>query len=368
MISSIHILPNCGFSSGGPSRSVPNLIEALNNTGVTKNILLTAVSSDEELEHFSRSPNITPKLVNNFYSLISFYFVIFCYIKKEVNSVVHIHSLFNLTTTFSILLCMFLSRPFVIQPRGMLEPWSLKQSYKKKKLFIAMVGKAFFKNAKAVICTSDQEMQNVKLLFPKSNYFVVPNIVKLNQNPDECLQSGFELHSKLPKTYVFFSRLHPKKNIEFLIEIFSDPNMSECKLHVYGYIDGKYAEDLVSRFSLHDNITYCGVLENSNLHKIQKYQALLFPSFSENFGMVILEALSFNLPVVLNRDLPWSTFEHEEAVCCLNLVRSDWVKKISGGFPDEITHTDIKLSSKRVCDYFAADKISETLMDVYLEP
>lgn len=364
---SIHILPNCGFSSGGPSRSVPNLIEALNESGETKAILLTAVKSNEDIKHLSHNPYIIPILVTNFYKFLSFYFVIFRHIKYKTDSVVHIHSLFNLTTTFSMLLCILYSRHFVIQPRGMLEPWSLRQSYWKKKLFITTVGKIFFKNAEAVICTSEQEKKHVKLIFPKSTYFVVPNIVKLNINSIAASKNDACLRNKLPNTFVFFSRLHPKKNIEFLVEIFSDPSMSAYKLHIYGYNDSQYSKKLVRDLSIHENINYCGVLNDINFKKIKDYEALLFSSFSENFGMVILEALYFNLPVVVNRELPWTTFEQEDALCCLNLVKSDWIELISGGFPNNIKNSDIKLSSKRICDYFSASRISKILIGIYSE-
>ena len=103
--------------------------------------------------------------------------------------------------------------------------------------------------------------------------------------------------------FVFFSRIHRSKNLDTLIKIWkNDIFFKKFNLDIYGeIIDDKYFSD----FEIKDNknINYIGPLNNDIQKNLSKYDVLIHPSKSENFGLVIFEALSAGLFLILNKNL-----------------------------------------------------------------
>jgi glycosyltransferase involved in cell wall biosynthesis len=118
------------------------------------------------------------------------------------------------------------------------------------------------------------------------------------------------------KGCLYLGRLHAKKGIENLIEAIDITNDYSITLTIAGSGEKKYIEKLQSIIrlkNLGDRITFIGHVEGDRKATLYKtHKMLILPSFSENFGNVVVEALSFATPVISSQHTPWQEIECEK--------------------------------------------------------
>lgn len=117
--------------------------------------------------------------------------------------------------------------------------------------------------------------------------------------------------------FVFYSRIVPKKNLINAIRFF-DGIKGDAELDIYGPIEDKgYWEECQIEISkLPENIvvTYKGVINHDNVFEVLSgYDAFVFPTWSENFGHVISEALFSGCPAIISDQTPWLQLEKSRA-------------------------------------------------------
>lgn len=201
--------------------------------------------------------------------------------------------------------------PYIISPHGMLEPWSLKQGKWKKQLAMAIFQKKDLQHAACLHATALMEVINLRKLGFKNPIAVIPNGVPLEQ---------FELKDfntiKASKKVLFLSRIHPKKGIELLIEAWHQlPNTltQDWSVDIIGNGEPEYIENLIKKIAqkgLSESIQIKKPIDGKK--KIEAYQnAKLFvlPTYSENFGIVVAEALACGTPVITTKGTPWEDLE-----------------------------------------------------------
>jgi glycosyltransferase involved in cell wall biosynthesis len=124
------------------------------------------------------------------------------------------------------------------------------------------------------------------------------------------------LKSKLTKKsnhVIFVSRLHQKKGLEILIEAWESLKFgglnSDWRLSIVGDGEAIYVEslhNLVKEKNLNDSVFFTGYLDSEDLYNCYESASIfVLPTSSENFGNVILEALSFGLLVITTVHTPW---------------------------------------------------------------
>lgn len=109
----LHVLPSASLDRGGPSRSVPQLCDALRSVGVDARLAAGGPSEqvDIPLRHIPiRGELLTPTSARQLHQAI------------QRSALVEIHSFWNLTTTLAAQLARVAGRPYVLTPRGMLTP------------------------------------------------------------------------------------------------------------------------------------------------------------------------------------------------------------------------------------------------------
>ena len=153
---------------------------------------------------------------------------------------------------------------------------------------------------------SSIEKKNIASLFKNKKTIVISHGIS-------DLKKTFYLKKKINKkiNFVFFSRIHPVKNLKKLIDIWhSDNFFKDYKLTIYGDIaDIHYFNKLNKKIYSNKNIFYKGPLFNNKIKTLSKYDVFVLPSTSENFGLVVLEALKAGLYLILNKNLPWKVLK-----------------------------------------------------------
>lgn len=233
---------------------------------------------------------------------------------------IYINSLFSAKLTLPFLkLCKKEKCHALLAPRGQLCTGAFKKKYKKipyivyLKLF-GLLKEVYFQS------TSDEESRAISkyLSVNKGKIFLLSNI------PSIPMQ-GFSMNKKKCSSgnFVFLARIHPKKNLIGAISYLSNIK-GNVNFDIYGPVeDKKYWNECKSRIKeLNSNVrvNYCGLVSHDKVHEtFSKYDAFLFPTFSENFGHVIAESLIVGTPVIISNQTPWNDVKdaHAGFVCSL---------------------------------------------------
>jgi len=108
------------------------------------------------------------------------------------------------------------------------------------------------------------------------------------------------------RTLLFLSRIHPKKALNNLIEIFGakPEHLKNIRMLIVGPDEGEYAGQLkkrVKELGIVNQIVWAGMLHGEQKRlAFSLAEAFILPSHQENFGQVVAEALSANCPVLIS--------------------------------------------------------------------
>lgn len=307
--------------SGGPNNTIHWQAKYLTMKGVDVTVasLKSGLSSEDIFDY-----NITLNKKNSIEGVKAFYFD---YIKNRYFSIklyywlfinikhfdfVQLTSYFFPITWFAACICQIYKIPFSLAPRGELEENALNYSAKIKKVIDKVLLRKLYKKTKFVMVTSIQELDFCKNFFSKDMKFeLIPNYIDMSKS------SHMETNEILmKKDILYLGRIHPKKGIENLIKAYLKLDESIINRHdllIVGKGNEYYENslrDLVNSSNKKDKIKFLGHkqgIEKAELYKSSK--VFVLPSYSENFGNVVLESLSFSTPVIASKYTPWEILE-----------------------------------------------------------
>jgi len=197
----------------------------------------------------------------------------------------------------------------VLSPHGMLEPYILQRHPLKKKLALALYQHRALRRIDYFHTTAQSELDQVRKLG-----YTQPAVVIAN---------GIETADVLPKTewkavqnILFLSRVHPKKGIDLLIEAVAQLAANALHITIAGEGDAAYVEELkqlaIRRKVAHQFHFVGGVYGRMKWELYQQSDLFVLPTYSENFGIVVPEALYTGLPVLTTTGTPWQELETEK--------------------------------------------------------
>lgn len=223
--------------------------------------------------------------------------------------VVHIFSGWNFFVPYLINLTKKLKKKVFFSPLGQLDEWSLTQKKFKKKLALNFYLKKSLKKCNGIIVASEKEKKDVNKIF-FSKVLVLGHGVDL-PNKETLIRKKF---NREKKKLIFVSRLHYKKGLENLIDAWEQAKLINWQLKIFGpktdnikFLD---KAKLLKNLSIEDPI-----YGNKKIDIILNSDALILPSLSENFGLIVAESLSLGLPVATTNNTPWSEISEEKVNC-----------------------------------------------------
>jgi glycosyltransferase involved in cell wall biosynthesis len=129
-----------------------------------------------------------------------------------------------------------------------------------------------------------------------------------------CPKSGASKKSAA-RTAIFVGRLYPVKGLPLLLNAWGQARPSAWQLRIVGPDQAGHRaelETLVRKLGLESSVEFCGPLNGQALREAyQSAELFILPSHSENFGMVIGEALAYGLPIITTHGTPWELLEQE---------------------------------------------------------
>ena len=372
----LHVISGISRDSGGPSRSSQGLVAAECRAGVDAWIYpfdgaepwiegvrkFRVQSRSQELGVRGQGLELGVENLKGF-------------------DLVHIHGIWDPRLHNVAKMCRAAKVPYVIAPRGMLEPWSLKQKWLKKRVARFLYQDKDLKCAAALHATAESEAEQFRKLGFSNPVVISPNGVNLPKEegvrgqgirPSRVLATHRDA-SKLSdreaelgvsgkgseKRVLFVSRMHPKKGVLELVEAWGRVRVevesrsrtvdgldfSGWKVELVYTLNGEFEREYEAKVKARilelgmsyqdtDGSIHKPEIEKSSnsdvhLHLLSsphfiftgplnddaKWDAydradlFVLPTYSENFGIVVAEALWAGVPVITTKGTPWSDLE-----------------------------------------------------------
>lgn len=219
---------------------------------------------------------------------------------------VHIHAVFNHSSIAAARACTKHHIPYIIRPLGSLDPWGMQQKRYRKSLYWKIVGDSMCRRSAAMQYTTTQEKQASEGLLALNHGTVIP--LGIQDFPAQPLN---ELNEDLQigKPYILvLSRIVPTKGIDVLLSSFLTvvdlPAFSNWRLVIAGNGPEDYVSELkgmVRNSGRDQSVVFTGWLDENRKYRVLRSAALLaLPSYHENFGLCVMEALACSVPVLVS--------------------------------------------------------------------
>lgn len=298
-------ITSISMNAGGPSRSVPMLVKGLAEEGM--DITLMTFQTEDMNTHALDGTTAKLKILG----VSSSFKDIEDYIISEKFDLIQMQSMWAPAYHKVAKIARSHNIPYIITPRGMLEPWSLSQSKWKKKLALWLYQMNDLKKAACIFTTAEMEAQHVRDLGVNVPVSVIPNGIETAGYACRTSMEGVK------KQILFLSRVHVKKGIEILIDAFKKVREEELEtlevrswsVVIVGNGEPEYIESLkkkVENLGMQDCVEILPpVFGDAKTELYQESSIFCLPSYSENFGMVIAEAMSCGVPAITTNGTPW---------------------------------------------------------------
>ena len=244
--------------------------------------------------------------------------------KNAVNyDVAHIHALFSPVSTFSATIARNKKLPYILRPLGTLDPADLQKKKLLKKLYGSLLEKPNLAGAAGVHFTSEEEAKVSERYGITTNDLIIPLGVSIpNDFPaPKTARQKLGIDETVP-LLLFMSRIDPKKGLDLLLPALETLQKEGLPFHFV--LAGGNPQDPVYEKKIQEQIT------NSALNKIttiagfvrgemklallQDADIFVLPSYYENFGIAVAEAMATRTPVsISDRVHIWESIKEADA-------------------------------------------------------
>ena len=255
----------------------------------------------------------------------------------------------------------------VLTPHGMLEPWIMKRHYWTRKLpALWFYQKAAVMKADVLHATAESEKENLLKLGYNDRIKIIANGIDVE---DIEMKSSW----KRNKEILFLSRVHVKKGINFLLEA-----VAQLREQIEGYViriagegDDIYIDELkqltvrlgISKLVIFEG----GVYGNSKWELFRQADLFILPTHSENFGIVVAEALASGTPVITTTGTPWSELESRRCGWWTKVGTEATVQALRNFL--SLTENELEMMGcngrKLVEEKYSVRKVAEEFVEMY---
>ncbi len=315
----LHVIPSVNPALGGPTQVVLNLVKALRKISVDAEIVTTndcgstllEVPLSKRVDYYGIPvwflPRFSPPLKEFIFS-----WALTTWLWKHLADydLVDTHYLFSYAPTCAAAIARQRGIPYTVRTMGQLAPWALAQGRWKKQLYLRLLERRNLNRAAVVHCTSAGEAADVQHCGVTSPVVTVPlGVDPQPWIPDAAarVRHRYGIPHDVP-IVLFLSRLHYKKRPDLLLQALHWLG-DRCPWHcvLAGSGDPDYTNYLMAQITeLHigDRVTMTGFVDGYDKYLLlQGADLFVLPSFSENFGIAVAEALAAGLPVIITPDV-----------------------------------------------------------------
>ena len=305
----IHIVSSISEEAAGPSYSVVRLCESL-----------IAGGQDVRLAVLDGPPMAAPQRFMNVFPLgtgprrLGRSPAMHQWLMEQARGgaveIIHNHGLWMMPNVYSGMVARRRAIPLVTSPRGMLSEWAFQYGSVVKRLFWPLVQKPALAATTCFHATAESEYEDIRRMGFRQPVAIIPNGIAIPEVVPK--QAG------IFRTLLFLGRVHPVKGLDMLLPAWQaiQDRFRDWRLVIAGPDNDGYQktlQKLAARLRL-TRIEFTGALKGNEKWKAyQQADLFVLPSYSENFGMAVAEALATGLPAIVSKGAPWKGLEEKSA-------------------------------------------------------
>ncbi|HVT73109.1 MAG TPA: glycosyltransferase [Lacunisphaera sp.] len=316
-----HVVPSLEQRHGGPSVSVRALANASARLGTGVELLSTACrGADAPVAAPGEAPiRVFPRLTPR--SLCRSPELDRC-LQSAPFDVIHHHSLWLLTLRYAWHAAKSRRVPLVISPRGMMSPWAWRHHRLRKALAGHLLHPGALQGAAGWHATSPEEADDIRRLGFRQPVCVAPNGVTVPE-PDALAAAAARWRELCPQAAgrriaLFYSRFHRKKRVRELLDLWPRVARDDWFLLLAGVPEEYEVAEIrtwIDRAGAGERMAVFDGRAEPPPYAVASL--FLLPSHSENFGLVVAEALAAGVPALVTDTTPWSGLSARDAGWCV---------------------------------------------------
>ncbi|MBN1558897.1 glycosyltransferase [candidate division KSB1 bacterium] len=249
-------------------------------------------------------------------------------IRKVVaaSDVVHLNGIYTYPVTIAAWYAQRLKKPYLAALRNGLDPHMFRIRRLKKMAGFVTYVRPILQRAQFIHATAEQEVEHARAFGIDEKVIVIPNgINTIDPKQLPAIPEASRLWPALGnrRVVLFLSRLSPQKGLDILIAAWAGihEDHRDAVLVIAGPDYNGYArpvQQLVRDLQVQDSVLFTGQVDDERKWSLYQRAALfVLPSYAENFGNVIAEALAFDMPVITTTATPWTMLEQFGCGICI---------------------------------------------------
>ena len=375
------------FKYGGPIQSTYLLNKTLARKGISVSVLTTNAGlegrEDIPINKWVNLEGVNVKYIKYCgYEHYNFSLSYLFQTIKEVRKfdIIYIPAIWNFPVLIGSIASILSQKPFIISPRGSLYEETFKIKSKNKKIFYYyLFAKHYIVKATAIHFTAAPEKEEFFSYFKLNNKsFIIPNGIDLSKFKNLPDKGSFI--SKYPmlkgKKYILFlGRITPKKGLDILVKAFKSLSQEYEDLHliIAGPNNEGYEEKikvLLKELKVIEKVLFVGMLTGKE--KISAFvdsEIFILPSYSENFGMAVIEAMACGVPVIISNKVGiYKEIDENKAGIVVDVTPESLYNGIKSLLSDEGLKKETAMRGKRfVENYYNINRVADMMIKAYEE-
>jgi glycosyltransferase involved in cell wall biosynthesis len=381
----LHVIPSVALVRGGPSQSIIEMVKALRSKDVDAEIITTNDDGrdllDVPLGKFIDYQQVTiqffPRFSPSIHAIREFAysgdFTIWLWQNIRNYDLLHINSIFSYPSTIAMIIARCQKVPYIIIPQGLLCEWSLQQKTLKKKIYLKLIEKANLNHSQSICFTSITEQEEASQLSLTPPSFVIPHGISISPiipNARENIRKYLNIPADEP-IILFLSRLHPKKGLNNLIPALGQLSNYRFTFVIAGSGDPEYETEvktLITTHGIQKKTHFVGFVKGEIKDLLlQGADVFTLTSYSESFGIAVLESLAAGVPVIVTPGVPLSDIVQQQQLGYVTELNVNAISTTIQNFlnnPQEAQNMGYR-SRQFILDNYTWDKIALKIISVY---
>jgi glycosyltransferase involved in cell wall biosynthesis len=374
----LHVIPSLSPVHGGPSIALPLMARSLVQLGVEVDVATTdddgpggkigEAVPGRRMQRDGFGVYFFPRQ-SEFYK-VSFPFSGWLAKNAQRYDLLHIHALFSFLSTSAARIARRRHVPYIVRPLGVLNEWGIQNRRPVlKALSFRLVEAPILQHAGAIHYTSESELKEAERAgAPAGKGKVIPLGIETDRYAS--LPGTDFFYERCPQArgrsvVLFLSRIDPKKGLDLLLPAFAAVRKKhpDALLVVAGRGDAGYVhslQDEASELGIEEAVLWPGHLDKEDkLSALAAATIYVLPSYSENFGIALVEALAAGLPCVTTTGV--AVAEEIRAADAGAIVQPD-VHSLACAFDRLLTDADLRRQYRERAQQLARDCFSATAM------
>ncbi len=215
---------------------------------------------------------------------------------------VHVHSVWWMPVLYASREARCRDIPLVVAPRGTLLPFAFRSGALAKRLSWHLCQRRAVLRARCFHATSEEERRQLRKLGVRQPIAVIPNGIDVSTAPRA------RPHQR--RVILFLGRIHEIKGVDQLLAAWEllATEYPDWELEIAGPWNTPFGRQLRTSAAIRGipKLRWLGeVTGQPKADSLSRASLVVLPSHSENFGVVVAEALSSGIPVVVSSGTPW---------------------------------------------------------------